>query len=412
MTLMQPRQAKQSPHVIAFSAYESYLQPVLLASIGGLLARSGMKYRLVDLSVDAMDLAEAERAKAFVIAVPLFDSLEPVCLLVGNLRALNPGTPIFFVGPHATLNRRRLEAEYGGTVVDLGEVVDRLAGAGIAADGGMPSVSVGRLDRQGVPPVTAYSYPGGLLDHKTVGNVETTVGCRFACTHCTVFTLARQHVDYGSIEDIIAEIDCLVNQGADHITFMDAEFMNDGEHGPAVIEAMHRQFPQLTFDMISRVDRILKYESVFRRFFDLGCTFVTTAIEFPDDRVLKILRKGYRTKDLLGLSDLVAATDIRLNPTLIVFTPWIDVEAVHAGERLLAESGLTQIIDPVQYRTRLMITKGSPLLETDALQGVPLIDQEFSFDWVHPDPAMDALYRERIGSANHETGFKRCCVRC
>jgi len=188
--------------------------------------------------------------------------------------------------------------------------------------------------------------------------------------------------------------------------------MNNGEHGPAVVEAMHREFPHLTFDIISRVDRILKFGDAFSRFFDYGCTFVTTALEFPNDRVLRILRKGYRVADLDALSERVRTTSLRINPTLIVFNPWVGVDDIAWGERFLADTGLSQIIDPVQYETRLMVTKSSPLLERDALHGIELIEHEFHYDWKHPNPEVDALYAERI--ARYKTGseFKRCCIRC
>lgn len=405
-----------SPDVIAFSVYESYLQPVLLGSIGGLLSRAGIGHRLVDLSVDAMDLADVMAAKAFVITVPLFDSLPAAALLARKLRLLKPGAAIFFTGAHATLNCPRLETEYGGTVVadPRTELAEKLAAAGVPAGPAWPEVETAPdgVDRTRLPPVTAYSYPGGLLGDKTIANVETTSGCRFSCTHCTVFTLSRQHVAYRDVAGVMAEIGSLVDQGADHVTFMDAEFMNNDEHGPAIVAALHRQFPSLTFDVVSRVDRILKYEAEFLRFFDAGCAFVTTAIEFPDDNLLQILRKGYRTKDLARLSELVATTGMRVNPTLIVFSPWVDVKGIEAGEAFLRDAGLTQIIDPVQYQTRLMLTKGSPLLDGKALDGVRLIEREFSFDGVHPDPATDALYRERIDAPDQDDGFKRCCIRC
>jgi hypothetical protein len=362
------------------------------------------------LSVQALDQSEAEAAKAFIISIPLFDSIRPACALASRLHDLNPRAPIFYVGAHALLHRNRLEAAYHGRVLaDIDDGLRRaLASAGVA-EAARDTVAPNRVR---LPPLDAYTYPGGLLADRIVGNVETTRGCRFACTHCTVFTLARGNVEYREIAGVMLEMRELVEQGADHVTFLDAEFMNDGEHGPAVVEAMHREFPSLTFDVISRVDRILAHEAAFRRFFEAGCAFVTTAIEFPDDDVLRILRKGYRTRDLARLAHLVADSGFRISPTLIVFSPWIDVQRIRRGELFLADNGLDRIIDPVQRSTRLVINKGSPLLDTDALRGVRLIEREFSYDWVHPDPAVEALYAERLREHCKAEAFKRCCIRC
>jgi hypothetical protein len=398
----------QTPDVVVLSTYESYLPPTLLRSIGRSAVRWGIRHKLVDLAVEALDASDAAAAKAFVVSIPLFDSIRPACAIAKRLRDLNPRAPIFYVGAHALLHRDRLEAGYHGRVVaDVEEGLRRsLVAAGVEEGRGAGPDGV-RL-----PPLQAYTYPGGLLQDRIVANVETTRGCRFACTHCTVFTLARGSVEYRPIPEVMQELRELVGEGADHVTFLDAEFMNDGEHGPAVVEAMHREFPGLTFDVISRVDRILEHEEAFRRFFDLGCEFVTTAIEFPDDEVLRILRKGYRTRDLARLARLVAGSGFRIAPTLIVFSPWIDVPRIRDGERFLAETGLDRIIDPVQRSTRLVINKGSPLLETDALRGVRLVEREFTYDWTHPDPAVEALYAERLREHCRTEGFKRCCVRC
>lgn len=398
-----------SPELLFVSTYESYLQPTLLRSLGTAAAKWGVPYKLVDLAVEALDEADLAAAKAFVITVPLFDSIRPACAVAGRLRAAKPTAPVFFVGAHAALHGDVLESDYHGCIIRDGAVGLRKALERLGIE---PSAAAHDSERPTLPPLQAYTYPGGLLSDRTIANVETTVGCRFGCTHCSVYALLRGRVQYTSVAQVITQIREMVDQGADHVTFMDAEFMNDAEHGPAVVEAMHREFPDVGFDLTTRVDRILKYEEKFRRFFDLGCAFVTTAIEFPDDEVLQVLRKGYRTADLARLADLIAHSGFRICPTLVVFSPWIDLPRIHRGESFLTSTGLDRIIDPVQRSTRLIVNKGSALLDTAALKGVQLIEREFSYDWVHPDPAVDALYAERVAAQCQIESFKRCCVRC
>lgn len=384
-----------------------------LATLGAMLNALGRTVRLFDLSVTAFTPADLARTELALIAVPLFDALPSAVALAAFLRRAYPKLTLAFYGAHAQLNQAALRERFDALVLDdlsveLPALLDTLA---IGPD--RPASGDGQLpDRRSLPGLSAYTYPGGLLTGRIVGNLEATGGCRYMCSHCTVFTLARGKVAYHALDRIMADIRQLVELGAEHITFMDAEFMNNGDHGPAVIEAMHREFPLLTFDLISRVDRILKFPDAFERFFECGCTFVTTALEFPNNEVLRLLRKGYRVKDLATLSERVHTTSLRINPTLIMFNPWVDVDDIEWGERFLSDTGLSEIIDPIQYETRLMITKRSPLLETDALRDIELIEREFHYDWTHPDPAVDALYAERTMRYHADSEFKRCCIRC
>jgi radical SAM superfamily enzyme YgiQ (UPF0313 family) len=399
-------------NLLILATYESFLQPLTVARLRTALGRIGYSADVIDCTVDAMDKKKLERAGAYVVTAPLFDSLRQACAIAGMLRARHGDKPLFFVGAYAELNRDALEHRFGARVLSGDyetSLADVLAQAGLSAH----ETATERAPWWGrtlLPNIGNYAYPGGLLPDKKVGNVETTGGCRFNCSHCTVYTLSRGNVGYRPLKDVMGEIAWLVEQGVDHISFTDAEFMNVANHGPAIVEALAARHPGTTFDVISRVDRILKYQEEFRRFAELGCVFVTTALEFPDDKVLTKLRKGYRTKHLAKLAEL-NEQGIRINPTLIVFSPWVDLADIERGETFLADSGLSEIIDPVQRVTRLVVVKGSPLFETDALDGVVLHEREFDYTWEHPIPEVDQLYSERLKAAGSDA-IGRCCVRC
>ncbi|MDQ3828067.1 MAG: radical SAM protein, partial [Candidatus Tectomicrobia bacterium] len=63
---------------------------------------------------------------------------------------------------------------------------------------------------------------------------------------------------------------------------------------------------------------------------------------------------------------------------------------------VVEREGLIDHVDPVQYTVRLLIPPGSLLLSRPAVQ--PFLGQldeaAFSYRWSHPDPRMDALYRD------------------
>ncbi|WP_162845558.1 B12-binding domain-containing radical SAM protein [Photobacterium gaetbulicola] len=394
---------KETPvSVLVLSTYEAYLQPLTAAKLSRQLKQSGCEVRVVDCFVQSLDIKLVKSFDNIAISVPLSDSITTAIKLLNVVRELNPKAKVALFGAHAILNKVELETQY--SVAIPSDVAGFFTGLKTANDHNIIP------DRESLLGLKHYVYPGGLINDKVVANIETTEGCRFKCTHCSVFSLAKGKVLYKKLDCVMEEIAFAVENGAEHISFTDPEFMNNATHTPAIIDAMHCSYPHLTFDVITRVDRLLRYKDAFITFFDKGCRFITTAIEFPDDKVLKALQKGYRTKDLGALAELIKTTDIVVNPTLITFTPWVDKATILAGEQYLAEIGLTEIIDPVQSKTRLMLTKDSNLLGTPHLEGIELSETEFGYDWCHPDQEVDELYRQRVSTMGG--GFNRCCVRC
>jgi hypothetical protein len=53
-------------------------------------------------------------------------------------------------------------------------------------------------------------------------------------------------------------------------------------------------------------------------------------------------------------------------------------------------------VTPVQYAIRLLIPRGSRLLELPAVQELvdPFDDAALCYPWTHPDPRVDVLYQE------------------
>ena len=56
---------------------------------------------------------------------------------------------------------------------------------------------------------------------------------------------------------VLADIAHQVKAGAEHITFGDPDFFNGPGHARAVVEALHREFPGLTYDVTIKVEHLL-----------------------------------------------------------------------------------------------------------------------------------------------------------
>ena len=85
---------------------------------------------------------------------------------------------------------------------------------------------------------------------------------------------------------------------------------------------MHGEFPELTFDITTKVEHILKRGAVLPELGRLGCLFLISAVESVSDAVLAILEKNHTRLDIVQALEQVRAAGIAPRPTWVAFTPW------------------------------------------------------------------------------------------
>ena len=115
-------------------------------------------------------------------------------------------------------------------------------------------------DRHSLPALEKYSqlvFPDG--NRRVMGFTETTRGCKHLCRHCPVVPVYNGRF-YAIPADIVLEdIRQQVAQGAQHISFGDPDFLNGPLHAQRVVEAMHEEFPALTYDAVIKIEHLIKY---------------------------------------------------------------------------------------------------------------------------------------------------------
>ena len=228
------------------------------------------------------------------------------------------------------------------------------------------------------------------------GYVEATRGCLHTCAHCPItpvyggrfFAIPRPLV----LEDIRTQ----VRAGVGHITFGDPDFLNGPRHSLEIVRAMHAEFPDVTFDATIKVEHILERREVFPELASLGCAFVVSAVESLSEGVLRHLKKGHSRADVAEALDILDDAGIPMRPTFVAFTPWTTASDYLDVLDFIAEHGLVEHVDPIQYAIRLLVPPSSALLDDHDGRGWlgPLDEEALSYTWQHPDPRMDALQRE------------------
>jgi radical SAM superfamily enzyme YgiQ (UPF0313 family) len=420
--------------VVLISTYELGHQPFGLASPAAWLCRDGVEVSCIDLSRQPLQEDAVLAADVVAFYVPMHTATRLAVRLIDPVRRLNPTAHLCFYGLYAPVNETYLRGLGVETIVGgefesaLADTIKGLAhkprrqakgnGSGrVAAVTELrdPTISLERLgfitpDRSHLPSLRQYAHllmpEGGF---RVAGYTEASRGCKHLCRHCPIVPVYNGVFRIVQREVVLKDIRQQVAAGAEHISFGDPDFFNGPAHAIAIVEAMHREFPQLSYDVTIKIEHLLKHADSLRKLRDTGCLFVTSAVESIDDSILARLAKGHTRADFLAAVALFRALGLTLQPTFVPFTPWTSLSGYRELLALLADEDLIENVAPIQLGIRLLIPAGSRLLELDDLRSA-IGDFDSSglvYPWKHADARMDMLSDRVQKLANAGDRLKR-----
>jgi radical SAM superfamily enzyme YgiQ (UPF0313 family) len=382
--------------VLLISAYDLGHQPFGLASPAAWLRREGHQVLMADLSRDPLDPVIVCRSDWVAFHLPMHTAARMSISLITEVRRINPAARLCCYGLYAPVNETMLRA-LGVEHVIGGEYERALADA-IAGrvTTGSQTIFLDRLpfvtpDRAGLPGLSRYARLIHDDENKVAGYTEASRGCRHLCRHCPIVPVYQGKFRIVPRDVVLADIQAQVAAGASHITFGDPDFLNGPGHALPLVEALHAEFPGVTYDVTIKVEHLLRHGAALPVLKRTGCLFVTSAVESLDDAVLARLDKGHTRADFIRALGLMRGLGLPMVPTFVAFTPWTTRAAYLDLLRSLRDLDLIESVAPIQLAIRLLIPAGSRLLELDDL-GVDGFDAAaLSWKWRHPDPAMDRL---------------------
>jgi len=436
---------RQPGAILLISCYELGHQPIGLAQPVGFLEQKGYVPVTLDLSVENFDAQHVEQARVVGISVPMHTALSLGCQVAERIRQSNPNAHICFYGLYASLNAKFLldhladsviGGEYETPLVNLLDELTKLQSfqdlpngtnacvvtqvEGVSSAGsvappilkkisGVSTTSTNETSheavfptpiRTGLPILSEYARLAYQGQKHVVGYVEASRGCLHTCLHCPIVPVYQGRFFVFPAPVVLADIRQQVKAGAVHITLGDPDFLNGPGHSLSIVRAMHEEFPHLTFDFTTKIEHIIKHQSAFKEFSQLGCLFVISAVESFSETVLVHLDKGHTRKDIFLAHDILQSVGITLRPSLVAFTPWTTLEDYAEMFDLIEQHGLIDCIDPVQYSVRLLVPPGSALLTPPKNHPTPMAqflgsldEQKFQHTWSHPDLRMDSLQK-------------------
>ena len=394
--------------ILLVSTYEMGRQPFGLASPAAWLRAVGHEVTQADVSVAPMPGQAVETAGLIAFFLPMHTATRLFLRLVDRIRAVNPRAHLCAYGLYAPLNEQLLRGAGIATVLggEFESGLRELAGR-LSADTHMPTpvpvlkppvISTDRQqflvpDRQGLPPLGAYAQLVVQDGTRRVGYTEASRGCKHHCRHCPVVPVYGGLFRIVQREIVLEDIRRQIAAGAAHITFGDPDFFNGPGHAIPIVEALHREWPWLSYDVTIKVSHLLQHRDLLPILKRSNCAFVTSAVESFDNTVLGKLDKGHTRADFLEAVALTRAIGLPLAPTFIPFHPWTTMESYREFLRTLAALDLGTQIAPIQLAIRLLIPEGSLLLELPEIrQLVGLFDaRALYYPWHNADPGVDAL---------------------
>ena len=412
--------------ILLISCYELGHQPLGVASPFGFLKRAGFVPDVLDISVDPFDDAKVARARFVGISVPMHTALRLGLRVAARVREINPDAKICCYGLYAALNADYLlthGVDYcigGECETPLVDLVESLESEARISDRGMKNgdsnpkskiqnpklpepvkpflkrLSFALPVRDALPTLDKYARLVHKGERRVVGYTEASRGCLHLCTHCPIPPVYGGRFFVVPQDIVLADVRSQVDAGATHITFGDPDFLNGPGHALSVVQALHAEFPAVTFDITTKVEHILKRGDVLPELRKSGCLFLISAVESVSDTVLAILEKNHTKSDIEEAIKVVRAAGIVPRPTWVAFTPWTTLGDYLDMLAFIEAHELIDHVDSVQYTIRLLIPPGSYLLNRPEMKPHlgPLNQASFSYTWTHPDPRMDRLQKE------------------
>ncbi|MEN8207098.1 MAG: CUAEP/CCAEP-tail radical SAM protein [Pseudomonadota bacterium] len=405
-------------YISLINPYELGRQPFGLAEPAAFLQAAGHTVRCCDLSIQKLDTCLDETTGIVAIYIAMHTATRIAVEALPKIRQLAPHASLCVYGLYAPMNANLfrslgvdtiLGGEFETGLVSMAQRVQTGRGeAQTEPETALEKITFIAPDRSKLPPLSQYARlinPDG--SEKTVGFAETTRGCKYLCRHCPVVPVYQGKFYVVPANIVLDDIRTQINAGARHISFGDPDFLNGPGHAIKIVQALHREYPDITYDATIKIEHIINYPEEIKILKQTGCLFILAAVEAVDDTILELLDKGHSRADFINALAFLREIGINLAPTFVAFTPWTTLDNYLELLEYIQKLQLIEATAPVQLSIRLLIPAGSYILKLDGLDDIA---GEFDaailgHPWSNPDPRVDELQQKiqsRVTAAESE----------
>lgn len=149
----------------------------------------------------------------------------------------------------------------------------------------------------------------------------TSRGCPYSCSFCSANVICKNKIILRSVEAIINEFNYLKCMGVNYIRFIDDLFMINESRLVSICDCIRSVgWSKLNFgfEATGRISTLNKIDSYcWQTLEQSGCKELEIGIESGSEKILKIMNKGYRIRDLFNVIDNALKHGIRIKAFII-----------------------------------------------------------------------------------------------
>ncbi len=345
--------------------------PLGLLSLASYLRKDGHSIRILDLasyggdSYAAMERALSKNPDVVGITstTPQFENAIGIAKLS---KKLSEGSTVVFGGVHATVKWQEVLSEDSVDYVVAGEgeiafsnLVDALStgkkpdspgicfksGKCLKKLGGQSTVK--SLDDLPIPAYDLLNIQIYLDYVKQTEGFEglayiASRGCPFECIFCAVNCMMGKKLRQKSPERTVEEIEWLISKhGAEGIWFKDSTFTADRRWVLEFCKEVKERGLDFVWKCNTRVDCV--DSELLRAMKGAGLDGIWFGIESGSDRILRVLKKGYTTDQIMRAMSLCEENELAVSSWMIIGSPTEDLQDVRASVRLVRKLKLNNV---------------------------------------------------------------------
>ncbi len=252
------------------------------------------------------------------------------------IKRASPRTLVFIGGHHASLSPENFMVDsVDGIILGEGEITFRELVSKISGDGrlsdvrglllntgeGFMETGIRELEKN-IDPLRPFreiskkyrkAYYFGF--ESPVAMVETTRGCPYRCTFCSVHKFFRGKVRMKSPEGVVEE---LMDLPEEAVFFSDDNFFINPERSMRLAELIKREGIRKRFYIQARSDTIVRHPELVKAWAEVGLKGVFIGFERPDDEGLSELRKQNKAKNNELAVEIIKSAGVGPTGTFII----------------------------------------------------------------------------------------------
>jgi radical SAM superfamily enzyme YgiQ (UPF0313 family) len=320
-------------------------------SMGYQLEREGHNIEILDCPTLGLNLSNATKfvgkVDPDVVGITsTTPSFSEACKMARAVKDLKPECVVVMGGPHTSFeDQSTLESPYVDVVVrgegeltmrdlvtrlEKGESLSKVLGITYKERG----VVLRNPDRPFIEdmdtlfvnyhnlPMSRYKFEG--LNYATI---VSSRGCPFGCVFCSSSLLHGKKWRCQSAERVAREVRFLNDEyGVKHIEFLDDLFTFDNKRVEEICRIFHREKLDVQWFCSSRVDTISN--ELMAKMRRAGCVGIYFGVESGCQRVLNLLRKGIRIKQVIKAVKGAKEVGIETVATFILGIPGETVDDI------------------------------------------------------------------------------------